>query len=73
MDELTMRAIAELSGGSTFSAISEDQLRNVYSSPRDQIGYHLKQIAISKMWFLAGAIAVIIGLGFAVALGRRIP
>jgi Ca-activated chloride channel family protein len=73
VDEPTMRTIAELSGGSTFSAITEDQLRSVYGKLRDQIGYEIKQIDISKAWFLAGTIAVMVGLGSGLALGRRIP
>ncbi|MBO0850421.1 MAG: VWA domain-containing protein [Pseudonocardia sp.] len=73
VDEPTMRTIAKLSGGSTFSAISEDELRQVYGRLRDQIGYEIKRIDISKAWFLAGTIAVMVGLGSGLALGRRIP
>lgn len=73
VDEPTMRTIAELSGGSTFSASSEAQLRQVYGRLRDQIGYEIKRVDISKAWFLAGTIAVMVGLGSGIALGRRIP
>ncbi|GAA5161123.1 hypothetical protein GCM10023321_44850 [Pseudonocardia eucalypti] len=39
VDEASLREIAAISGGQSFTATSEDQLRAVYGKLREQIGY----------------------------------
>jgi len=73
VDEPSMREIAAIAGGESFSATSEDELRQVYSSLGDQIGYETKQVDVSKPWFAGGTLATMVGLGSAFAFGRRIP
>jgi Ca-activated chloride channel homolog len=73
IDEEAMRQIAEISGGRSFSASSEDELRQIYSQLREQVGFEVRQVDVSKPWFAGGTLATMVGLASALALGRRIP
>lgn len=73
VDEPAMREIAALAGGTSFTASSEDELRRVYGSLTEQIGYETKQVEISRPWFAGGTLMTMLGLGLAVTSGRRIP
>lgn len=73
VDEASMREIAAISGGQSFTATSEDQLREVYGKLREQVGYETRRIEISKPWYVAGTLAIMLGVGYALAFGRRIP
>jgi Ca-activated chloride channel family protein len=73
VDDSSLREIATLSGGQSFTAASEDELRQAYGKLRDQVGYETKQIDVSKPWFIAGTLATMLGLGCAVLFGRRLP
>jgi Ca-activated chloride channel family protein len=73
VDELTMREIADLSGGSTYSAVSEQQLRDIYSTLSVQIGYVRRRVDTSRSWMTGAALLTIAGLGAALGLGRRLP
>jgi Ca-activated chloride channel family protein len=73
VDEPTMRAIAELSGGSTFSARSEDQLREAYGKLRDQVGFETRQVDVSKAWFALGTLLSILSAAIALTRSQRLP
>jgi Ca-activated chloride channel family protein len=69
VDEASMGAIARPRRGRSFRADSENELRQVYVQLRDQVGFEIKQVDISKPWLTGGTLAAMIGLGSALALG----
>jgi Ca-activated chloride channel family protein len=73
VDDETMKKVAELSGGEAFSASNLAELRSVYSTLQDQIGYETIKGDASTGWLrlatLALALAVLAGL----AINRRLP
>jgi Ca-activated chloride channel family protein len=73
IDAAAMRQIADISGGRSFTAESEDELRQIYADLREQIGYEVREVDVSKPWFAGGTLATMLSLGSALALGRRIP
>jgi Ca-activated chloride channel homolog len=73
VDAASMREIARIAGGRSFSAVSETELRQVYGELREQVGFEIKQFDVSKPWLAGGTLAAMTGLGSALAVGRRIP
>jgi Ca-activated chloride channel family protein len=73
IDAAAMREIANISGGRAFSASSEGELRQIYEQLREQIGYETRKVDVSKPWFAGGTLVTMLGLGSALAFGRRIP
>jgi Ca-activated chloride channel family protein len=73
VDEAAMREIASIAGGRSFAATSEDELRQVYAELREQVGFEVRQVDVSKPWFAGGTLATMVGLGSALAFARRIP
>ncbi len=72
-DAATMAEIARITGGTTFTASSEEQLRAIYSTLTQQIGYETRQVDVSHPWLLAATLLTITGLAIAVRTGRRLP
>ena len=72
-DAAAMGEIARITGGATFTASSEEQLRAVYTTLTQQIGYETREVDVSHPWQLAATLLTITGLGIAVRTGRRIP
>ena len=68
-----MREIAELSGGEFYKAASAEQLRDVYDTLGEQIGYELKRTDASKPWLVLGTLCAIVASGVSLVLGRRLP
>jgi Ca-activated chloride channel family protein len=73
VDDETMREIAELSGGEFYKAASAEQLRDVYDTLGEQIGYELKRTDASKPWLVLGTLCAIVASGVSLVLGRRLP
>jgi Ca-activated chloride channel family protein len=72
-DAPTMSEIAQITGGTTFTASSEEQLRAVYTTLTHQIGYETRRVDVSHSWLLPATLLTITGLAIAVRTGRRIP
>jgi Ca-activated chloride channel family protein len=72
-DEPTMREIADITGGHTFTASSEDELRAIYATLTEQIGYETRRVDVSRPWLTSATLLALAGLGAALRLGRRIP
>lgn len=72
-DEPTMRQIATITGGHTFTASSEDELRAIYAILTQQIGYETRRVDVSHPWLIAATLLAIAGLTIAMRIGRRIP
>lgn len=73
VDDASLRRIAELSGGRSFTAASEAELRGVYAQLRDQIGYEVRTVDVSRPFLAVGALLLAAGLGLGLVWGRRIP
>ncbi|MGH3620857.1 MAG: VWA domain-containing protein [Sciscionella sp.] len=73
VDDDSLRQIAELSGGSFFKAASAEQLKQVYDTLGEQIGYETKQADASKPWVILGTVLAIAGAGSALFIGQRLP
>jgi Ca-activated chloride channel homolog len=73
VDNEALREIAQLSGGEFFTATSGAELQRVYGRLRDDIGYELRPVDISRVWLAAATVLMIAGLGSGILLGRRLP
>lgn len=72
-DDESMKEIADLSGGEFYEAASADQLREVYATLGEQIGYETKRLPASRPWVIAGTLAAMLAAGAALAIGQRLP
>ncbi|MFD5830558.1 VWA domain-containing protein [Lentzea sp. NPDC060358] len=73
VDDDSMKEIAKISGGEFFKAASAEELRRVYDTLGEQIGYEKKQADASKPWLLLGTITTMIAAAAALLLGQRLP
>lgn len=73
VDDESMREIARLSGGEFYKAATADQLKEVYASLGEQIGYETKNVDASKPWLALGTIVLIGAAGASLLLGQRLP
>jgi Ca-activated chloride channel family protein len=73
VDDASLREIAQISGGTFFTAASQEELQQVYATLGEQIGYETRRVDISHAWLVAGTLLAMLGLAGAVALGRRLP
>ncbi|MFB9429796.1 VWA domain-containing protein [Streptoalloteichus tenebrarius] len=73
VDDDAMKEIADLSGGEFHKAATAEQLRKVYDTLGEQIGYENKQVDASRPWLVLGTLSALIAVGASLALGRRIP
>lgn len=73
VDDDSMKEIAKLSGGEFFKAASAEELRRVYDTLGEQIGYEKKQADASKPWLLLGTMTAMFAAAAALLLGQRLP
>ncbi|WP_433873512.1 VWA domain-containing protein [Saccharopolyspora sp. CA-218241] len=73
VDDEAMREIAELSGGEFHKAASAEQLREVYDTLGEQIGYEIKRTDASKPWLVLGTLSAIVAAAISMFFGRRLP
>lgn len=73
VDNDVMQQIAQISGGQFFTATSEAELRQVYSTLGEQIGYEVRRVDMSRPWLAGGTLLLVVGLGAGIGLGRRLP
>ena len=73
VDDEAMEEIAGLSGGEFHKAASADQLRRVYATLGEQIGYEIKHTDASKPWLVLGTLTAIVAAALALLFGRRLP
>jgi Ca-activated chloride channel family protein len=72
VDEPSLQAIAEGTGGQSFSALSEGELRSVYDTIGTQVGYQEEERDISR-WFLGlGLMVLMLCGGLSLAWSSRI-
>ncbi|CCH30413.1 VWA domain-containing protein [Actinosynnema sp. NPDC047251] len=73
VDDDSMKEIAKLSGGEFFKAASAEELRRVYDTLGEQIGYEKKQADASRPWVVLGTLIGLASLAGALLLGQRLP
>jgi Ca-activated chloride channel family protein len=73
VDDSTMKKVAELSGGNWYSAGTLDELKNVYASLQQQIGYETIKGDASVGWLRLGALVLAAAALAALLINRRLP
>lgn len=73
VDDPAMREIASRSDGEFHKASSAGQLREVYDTLGEQIGYETKYTDASKPWLVLGTVTAIVAAGISLYLGQRLP
>ncbi|MCZ4079761.1 VWA domain-containing protein [Rhodococcus sp. H36-A4] len=73
VDDPSLREIADLSGGSFFTASSLEELRAVYDTLEEQIGFEITRGDASRPWLILGVLLTTLGLGTALVLRQRLP
>nr|WP_206037511.1 VWA domain-containing protein [Rhodococcus sp. HNM0569] len=73
VDDPSLREIAELSGGSFFTASSLEELRAVYDTLEEQIGYETTRGDASRPWMILGVVFLTAGLAVALLRRQRLP
>lgn len=73
VDDETMKKVAQLSGGNFYNAATLAELRAVYSSLQQQIGYETIKGDASVGWLRLGALALALAALAALLINRRLP
>jgi Ca-activated chloride channel homolog len=73
VDDEMLKKIAELSGGNSYTASSLQQLKEVFTSLQDQIGYETIKGEASTGWLRLGALVLAVAALAAVLINRRLP
>ncbi|GLW94150.1 membrane protein [Actinokineospora globicatena] len=73
VDDGAMEEIATLSGGDFYKAATADQLRKVYDTLGEQIGYEIKEADASRPWLILGTLAALISAALSLLFGQRLP
>ena len=73
VDDETLKKMAELSGGNSYSASSLQQLKEVFTSLQDQIGYETIKGDASTGWLRLGSLVLALAALAAVLINRRLP
>ena len=73
VDDQTLKRMAELSGGSAYNASSLEQLKEVFTSLQQQIGYETIKGDASMGWLRLGALVLAVAALSALLINRRLP
>jgi Ca-activated chloride channel homolog len=73
VDDETLRKVAQLSGGSAYNAASLAELKAVYASLQQQIGYETIKGDASVGWLRLGALVLAVAALAALLINRRLP
>lgn len=73
VDDDSLKKIADLSGGTAYTASSLAQLKEVYATLQDQIGYETIRGDASTGWLRLGAFILALAGLAALLLNRRLP
>ena len=73
VDEDMLKKIAQLSDGTHYSASSLQQLKEVFTSLQDQIGYETVKGDASVGWLRLGSLALALAALAALLINRRLP
>lgn len=73
VDDEMLARIADLSGGSAYTASSLEQLKDVFTSLQEQIGYETIKGDASVGWLRLGALSLAVAALAALLINRRLP
>ncbi len=73
VDDETLKKIAELSGGDSFTASSLEQLKQVFTNLQEQIGYETIKGDASVGWLRLGSLVLALAALAALLINRRLP
>jgi len=73
VDEPSMRQIAKIAGGDFYTASSVSDLKTIYSTLAEQIGYQTVTGDASRGWLVLGTLLALVSAGSALALTQRLP
>jgi Ca-activated chloride channel family protein len=73
VDDDSLRTIADLSGGEFYKAATADQLRRVYDTLGEQIGYETKDADASRPWLMLGTLTALVAAASALVISQRLP
>src|SRR5277367_3389667 len=73
VDDTTMKKVAELSGGSHYDAANLQELKQVYASLQEQIGYETIRGDASVGWLRLGSLVLALAALAALLINRRLP
>jgi Ca-activated chloride channel homolog len=73
VDDIAMREIADLSGGDFHKAATAEELKQVYATLGEQIGYETKQQDASRPWLIIGTLVLIGAAGSSLLISQRLP
>jgi Ca-activated chloride channel family protein len=73
VDDETMKEVADLSGGQSFSASNLAELKDVYATLQEQIGFETIRGDASTGWLRLGALVLAVAALLALVVNRRLP
>ncbi|OLL17812.1 MULTISPECIES: VWA domain-containing protein [unclassified Rhodococcus (in: high G+C Gram-positive bacteria)] len=73
VDDPSLKEIANLSGGTFFTASNLQELEDAYNTLEEQIGYETTRGDASRPWLILGVLAVTGGVAAALLLRQRLP
>src|SRR5882757_3844110 len=73
VDDEMLRKIAEYSGGESYTASSLEQLKDVFTSLQEQIGYETQKGDASAAWLRLGSLVLALAAVAALLINRRLP
>jgi Ca-activated chloride channel homolog len=73
VDDETMRHVAELTGGTTYNASTLSELKDIYATLQQQIGYEITRGDASAGWLRLAAVTVALSMLAGLLLNRRLP
>ncbi|HEX2284301.1 MAG TPA: VWA domain-containing protein [Mycobacterium sp.] len=73
VDDEMMKKIAELSGGESYTASNLEELKEVYSTLQDQIGYETVRGEATTGWLRLGALVAALAALASLLINRRVP
>ncbi len=73
VDDETMKKVASLSGGNAYNAATLQELKTVYDSLQQQIGYETIKGDASAGWLRLGALVLALAALAALLINRRLP
>ena len=71
VDDSTMKKVAQLSGGTSYSASNLQQLRDVYTTLQEQVGYETIRGDASTAWLRLAAVVLALAAVSALLINRR--
>ncbi|HZE15758.1 MAG TPA: VWA domain-containing protein [Mycobacterium sp.] len=73
VDDTTMKKVAELSGGQAYNASNLQELKQVYATLQQQIGYETIKGDASAGWLRLGSLILALAALAALLINRRLP